>query len=161
MTILYKLIIATVMLGFLWGLHSYDKENAVRKAETAIELRLKTEQQQAVLAAIADTQKANDVIVNKSLETIKERDEQIKTIKRKLASAVDSLQDRPSRSEQHPSNSNIAITCTGRELSREDGEFLAREASEAEKLIYERDYYYNEYENVRIQLNELRLKGNK
>lgn len=76
----------------------------------------------------------------------------------KLASSVKSLRNellnRPSRSD--PVTPSLGQTCTGRELYREDGEFLIGEASAAERIRIERDYYYDRYEEARQQLERLK-----
>lgn len=76
----------------------------------------------------------------------------------KLASSVKSLRNellnRPSRSD--PPAPNAGQTCTGRELYREDGEFLIGEASAAERILLERNYYYDRYEEARQQLERLK-----
>lgn len=76
----------------------------------------------------------------------------------KLASSVKSLRNellsRPSRSDPLPPGAGQ--TCTGRELYREDGEFLIGEASAAERVRIERDYYYERYEEARQQLERLK-----
>ena len=161
MTILHKLgaLLALLSAVFIW--HIYDKSAAVHSAEQAITIKLQNEQAHAVLEAIADTQAAQDKVIAESIKITKERDVKIQTLNRSLAVAIRSLQHRPPRTEQHTNNPEATGTCTGRELPREDAEFLTREAASAEKLIYERNYYFNEYENVRIQLEQLRLKGNK
>lgn len=76
----------------------------------------------------------------------------------KLASSVKSLRNellnRPSRSD--PVTPGAGQTCTGRELYREDGEFLIGEASAAERVRIERDFYYERYEEARQQLERLK-----
>ncbi len=161
MTLLHKIGAGVVLLAAVFIWHMYDKQSAVSAAERALTIKLQHEQAYAVLNAIADTQESQDKVIAESIKVTKERDVKIKTLNSSLAVAISSLQQRPGRTEQHTNNPEATGTCTGRELSREDAEFLTREAASAEKLIYERDYYFNEYENVRIQLEQLRLKGSK
>lgn len=62
---------------------------------------------------------------------------------------TDSLRNRSNRPASLPSNTNPPSTCTGAQLYREDGEFLAGEAARAEQVRIERDYYYDAYERIR------------
>lgn len=68
------------------------------------------------------------------------------TISLERDNALISLSKRPSRgaAAQQGDNLNHNTTCanTGRELSREDAEFLTREASDAATVVAERDLYY-------------------
>jgi hypothetical protein len=64
----------------------------------------------------------------------------------KLQSVIDGLRNRPVRP------ATVASTqpsCTGAGLYRDDSEFLARLASEADQIRIERDYYYGRYEAAR------------
>lgn len=62
----------------------------------------------------------------------------------------EALRNRPSRSG--PETTETRKTCTGAELYREDGLFLAREAARAERITKERDFYYEQYERARAAL---------
>lgn len=159
MPLLYKIGALVALLGALWGLHVWDKAVAVHKAEEIVTLRLTSKYDKKLLDAVAQAQNTRDVIEEQSQKALKDKDAKLKDSNTKLASALASLRSRPSRSEQHPNSQDVASTCTGRELSKEDGEFLAREAARADQLILERDYLYNEYEILRKNLDELRKKG--
>jgi hypothetical protein len=83
-----------------------------------------------------------------------EKDAKINLINSQLNTVLVSLHNRPSRPETITSDSPSSQACTGRELYREDGEFLAREAARAERVLAERDYYYQQYEEVRIKYGD-------
>jgi len=85
----------------------------------------------------------------------KEKDEQISRIGDALNVSIKRLQQRPSRPQVITEIREIISPCTGRELYREDGEFLTREAARAERIITERDYYFQRYEEARIMLERL------
>lgn len=92
-------------------------------------------------------------LLNSTLEDIKEKNEKINTLDLALANAISELSKRPQRPINIPTTPQAGNTCTGTELYREDAEFLAREAARAEKLITERDYYYEQYERARQRLS--------
>ena len=73
-----------------------------------------------------------------------------------LANALSKLRKRPARPTDRPITPTVGKTCTGAELYKEDGEFLTGAAFRAERLIVDRDFYYNEYENARQALEGLK-----
>lgn len=89
--------------------------------------------------------KSNDLALGK-------KNAEIETINSKLALLRSELRKRPSRSTA----SQAGTTCTGRELPREDAEFLAGEAARAERIMKERNFYYERYEEARQQLERLK-----
>ena len=156
---MYKLIAILALLGGLLGLHYYAQGVAV---DNAIELttgRLNKEWQNKMDVAAAKKDKAQQDLSDSHYEEVKKKDEHLKNMERKHAALVSSLSNRPSRNSPSPvtpSGTTIGQTCTGAQLYREDGEFLAGEAARADGIVIERDYYYQEYENLRIILEQLR-----
>lgn len=140
------IIVGIVVAVFSW--HSYDKHVAVQagKNQVRLEYSLKLEtarhEKDALEASLRDKQK-------KALE---EKNEKIKDISRRLDSVLSSLQHYKSCSELTGQSASITAPCRSRELSREDGEFLAREAAKAQSVVEERDYYYGRYEDARKSL---------
>lgn len=95
------------------------------------------------------------LVVSDQFKNLQTKDDEIKAIRDKHTSLLNSVSKRPTREEQSSSNnSNPGNTssCTGAELSREDAEFLAGEASRAQAVVAERDYYYKQYRDLRIRL---------
>lgn len=88
--------------------------------------------------------KSNDLALGK-------KNAEIESINSKLAFLRSELRKRPSRSTAPQAGSS----CTGRELLREDAEFLAGEAARAERIIKERNYYYDRYEEARQMLERI------
>lgn len=80
---------------------------------------------------------------------------EIKDIRTQLDSALVELRKRPSRMPV-PDTTGAAKGATGAELSREDAEFLAREAARADSVIAQLKYCYKMYDEARDILN----KGN-
>lgn len=107
--------------------------------------------------------KANEIQSKLLQDTIDElaiKNEKIKNLNRELDSILTSLQYRNGRSNGSET-SEVAGTCTGAGLFREDGEFLAREASRADRILAERNFYYERYESARKELEALRNQSNK
>ena len=154
-----KIIAILALVIGLGAAHFYLQGVAV---DNAIELttgRLNKEWQEKQDAAITKKDEAQKALINSHYEEVKKKDEHLKTIERKHAALVSSLSNRPSRSEPSTDNSSdnsTSQTCTGAQLYREDGEFLAGEAARADGIVIERDFYYNEYENLRLILEQLR-----
>lgn len=145
-------LILAVLVG-LWALHSYDKMTAIVEAEYQISLELNAQYQEKLNEA-AENARETERLLRKSHEQQKQlKDAQIKNINSKLDTALAELLKRPSRPTDNSPNPPHPSSCTGAELYREDGEFLAREAARAERVLKERDFYYQEYENVRRSLS--------
>jgi hypothetical protein len=149
MNIYYKLVIALILVGSVWGLHVYDKHKAVEQAKAVQLAEFNKQVLDSVLLSIDVEQKIKD----DTKKLIDEKTKQLTDITRERNRLVRMLQHRPSRNES-PVFTDTGSTCTGRELSREDGEFLAREAARAEKLIRERNFYYEQYEQSRKKIDE-------
>ena len=141
-----KIIALAAFLVALWAFHEYDKAQAVnevvRQAEKASkDYKERTERVQKTLDASHRL-------------ALKEKDVKITSIERNLRSDIERLRNR----EVRPNVVTITETretCTGTGLYREDAEFLTREAARAEKVRIERDYYWQQYENARLELEKL------
>lgn len=78
----------------------------------------------------------------------KAKDNEIKTITNRLNATLDELRQRQDRINL----SGTTRTCsgaTGAELSRQDAEFLARIAAEADQAVAERNMCIQQYKNAR------------
>jgi hypothetical protein len=144
------------LLGALMGLHVYDKHQAVSKAVASVhrsyELaneKVKVVAKEEAALLVQEQQKDRDV-----------KDNDIRQLSVKLANAIRMLNDRASRPKQSGNTLVVAAACTGRELYKEDGEFLTREAFRADTVVVERNYYYNEYMLVREMIKRIN-DGNK
>lgn len=109
-----------------------------------IEQRLLNQQK----AAIA--QKEQEML-QKALDERVKYEKKLNSINSKYVALSNSLRSRPSRES---SVAQPASSCTGRELYREDGEFLAREAARAQRVLEERNYYYEQYLAVKRKLEQ-------
>ena len=139
-----KIIAIGAVLGALVSLHYIDKHYALE------EVKAKYERERKELAT--RTERATQALEASSVQKLKERDEKINRISADLDVALERLRHRPSRSTKAP---GATPSCKGSELYREDAEFLTREAARAERVMEERNFYYERYEETRIKLKEL------
>jgi hypothetical protein len=114
-------------LGMAEVQQKWDKERAAQEAEYAAAQAAAREKEQE-LQANAD-------------QLRKEKDREIRDLNARAAALTNSLRDRPTRPTTEasalPSTASAGCapaSCTGAGLSREDAEFLAREAARADEL---------------------------
>lgn len=148
-----KIFLATLIMcvaGGLWYTHV-----EVRDAISATKVEMTTEYQKKIDEQIAAARVVEDDLRAHTLQYEQVQNEKLKTISTQLDAANRKLRDRPSResAQTNPSNSGDHEACTGAKLFREDGEFLTGEAARADTILSQRDYYYQQYELVRKELN--------
>lgn len=149
-----------IVIAALVGFHVYDKNTAVKAAIVATTATLNKEYQAKLDKTVKEAATVTDKLKLDASKAQENKDAEIKKLANSLSAATRSLQNRPKReSAPVPTDTpSIVSSCTGAELYREDGEFLTREAYRAESLITERDYYYNQYETARQELERLTAK---
>lgn len=145
-----KLAIGIVIVTGLVGFHFWDKQTGINKAVTDVTTSYQAATDRRAREAL---EKQGELLIKAKISE-EEKNAQIVKLATDLYVAVKRLSNRPSRSTDSPSNPTDTSSCTGRELYREDGEFLTREAHRAEKVRMERDFYYERYEDVRKQLDK-------
>lgn len=148
---LIKIGIILAVIGGLYGSHTYF----VHKAVNVKEQELRAEFRQQMLESIEDATRTEDRLRISLNKKIADRDKQIANITAEHARLNRMLNTRPSREDNSPTPGSEP-SCTGSQLYREDGEFLAGEAARAEKLIEDRDFYYQVYLKTYNELEELR-----
>jgi len=151
MSSLGKLMAFLALLVALGGIHVYDKQQAVTKAENSIILSYELKNKEAIVKA---KEEAN-ILSKKQQEAKDAKDKEMVSLNTRLSNAIRMLNDRASRPKQSGDTLVVAAACTGRELYKEDGEFLTREAFRADAVVVERDYYYNEYMLVREMIKRI------
>lgn len=141
-----KIIASVVVLAALWAFHEYDKTQAVQEVRKELVAKSKeyAERSERATKALEASLRSESV----------QKDAKIADIERNLRSAIKRLHDRPVRPNV-VTVTEIREACTGAQLYREDGEFLAREAARAERILEERNFYWQQYENARVKLEEL------
>ncbi len=163
-TLLGLAAVAILMLS-AFGWHKYEVSKAVR-AERAVlsaihDLKLNELIDTYETALEEQREKSREAerdLLQTSIKELEKKDEKIKTLNNHLAVLTHRLQERNSRTDDS-NNSGTAGTCTGAQLYREDGQFLAREAARADRILTERDFYFNAYETARKKLLELRAQS--
>lgn len=140
-------VLAILVAAFGW--HVQDKHKAVQEATERTTSVLNAKYDKALKAEELKAQKASKALQASANKMRDEKDAKISLINSQLNTVLASLHNRPSRTETTPNDTGSSQACTGRELYREDGEFLAREAARAERVLTERNYYYQQYEEVR------------
>lgn len=141
-----KIIALAAFLVALWAFHEYDKAQAVNEVVEQAEKASKDYKER--------TERVQKTLDASHRLALKEKDVKITSIERNLRSDIERLRNR----EVRPNVVTITETretCTGTGLYREDAEFLTREAARAEKVRIERDYYWQQYENARLELEKL------
>jgi len=141
-----KIIASVAVLAALWAFHEYDKAQAVKLVRQEMVLKAKEYAER--------TERATKALEASLRSESKQKDAKIDSIQRQLADTIKRLQQRPVRPNV-VTVTEIREACTGRELYREDGGFLAREAARAERILEERNFYWQQYENARVKLEEL------
>lgn len=129
--------------------HHYDKRDAINRVHAEYALK--------AYKASENSHQTTVDLLNSSLASLGKKDEEIKRISSSYDALVDSLRKRPTR-DSSPASSTPS-TCTGAQLYREDGTFLAGEAARAERITKERDFYYEQYERARLSLDALKRKN--
>ena len=136
---LLTLIIAFVLNGFYWNAHGSNAEHARMVA------KLESERAQAL-------QKARDIETQwqeEVNEVTTKQAEKLAEVQHHLDVAIISLRDRPKRSATLPDTPRVECAgASGRELSREDAEFLAREAARADTLRVGLEACYAAYDGT-------------
>ena len=154
-----KIIAIVAIIAALLGAHYWSQGVAVGKAVELTTSRLNKEWQSKMDVSLKKKDEAQNAMSISHYKELENKDAKLKDVNRKLVIANNSLQSRPPRNSPSPvtpSGATISQTCTGSQLPREDAEFLTGEAATAAGIVIERDYYYQEYENVRIILEQLR-----
>jgi hypothetical protein len=123
----------------------------------------KWDAQKAVDAqALADAErKARDAeftLQQRTSDLQKEKQDEIERLNQQHSIIVDGLRKRPARPAVVPMPAPAAVTespcqCDGRQLYREDAEFLIRQARRADAVKIELEACYQQYEQAR-QLNQ-------
>lgn len=145
----YPYLALIIVLAGLYGAHKWIVYDSVKSATEQIEQKHQAALDQAEVKA-----KEIERMLKLSADKEQERkNAKIARISAELADAERLLRNRPKRPPTITNHPSPIPSCTGRELYQEDGLFLRREADRAETLIAERDYYYEQYENVRKSLN--------
>ena len=124
-------VVAALLVAFTsgWVINGWRwNDTALKLAAAQTQARIDAEQksrnQELALQAAADTARNT-------------KDAEINIIRSQLDAALVSLRERPLRSANVPGAAGTSAPATGAQLSREDAEFLAREAARADAVVAE------------------------
>lgn len=147
-----------IMIALMWNYHNKLVKETYEKGRQNIIQEYSQEYVEELRNTLRSTQNLNEH-ASKRVEELTNENTRIDLERRRLER---SLLNRPYREEaprSAPSEpSTPSLSCTGSELYREDGEFLTGEAARADKLIAERDFYWQSYENARKELENLKQR---
>ena len=111
---------------------------------------LKASHAEEIAEAYQSARNAEKRLIEASKQIRKDKDEEIKAIDARLATALGELRQRKER-DSLPNTSRDCQGATGAELSREDAEFLTRLAASADKAVAALKSCYKQYDSVRDQ----------
>ena len=115
-------------------------------------LRLTKKYQAETLALAEKTKVVQNTITAAYVLERNKKDDEIRNVTKRLNDALIGLRDRPSRTENTIASFGKAIS--GAQLSREDAEFLTREAARADEIVAQRNACYATYEHARLNLGQ-------
>lgn len=156
--IIIACFIAGIVIAFLWNYHNMLVKETIERGREQVLQEYSQEYVEELRATIESSKKLHESS-SKRIEELINENTRIESERSRLER---SLLNRPKREEAPRSapseSSSPPSSCTGSELYREDGEFLAGEAARADKLIVERDFYWQSYENARKELENLKQR---
>lgn len=149
----WLILAAVVAIGVAAG-GGYYQGNSAGKAEVQQRWDKEKAEQYAEYAKGQEAARAREQEMQAAADKLrKEKDAQINNINARATALSNSLRDRQTRPAQTGAVSSAPgvgpSACTGKELYREDGEFLVRIAREADELRIALKQCYNQYDAVR------------
>ena len=132
----------------------YYKGNSAGRAEVQQAWDKEKAEQYAAYAKGQEEARQREQEMQQAADKLRrEKDAQIRDINARATALANSLRDRPERPAEGSALSGSSGAgsrgCTGKELYREDGEFLVRLAREADELRSALKQCYRQYEAVR------------
>ena len=132
----------------------YYKGNSAGKAEVQAKWAKEKAEQYAEYAKGQEAARAREQEMQAAADKLRrEKDAQIKEVNARATALANSLRDRQSRPAEGSTVSSASgarpAACSGKELYREDGEFLVRIAREADELRAALDQCYKQYNAAR------------
>ncbi len=132
-------IVGFLGLGLGWVINGWRLEASINA------YKLKIAAEEAKL--IQEYRRKEQAFQVKADALRREKDNEIKTITTRLNSTLSELRQRQDRPV--PGSAGTCQGASGAELSRQDGEFLAREAARADRLRSALEQCYKQYDSIR------------
>ena len=147
------LILGVVLAVGVAGAGGLYQGHKLGKAEVQQAWDKEKAEQLAEYAKAQDEARAKEQALQANADKLrKEKDAEIRNINARATALSNSLQQRQTRSEAGSLSSSSGArptSCSGKELYREDGEFLVRIAREADELRSALKQCYAQYEALR------------
>ena len=137
-------------LGVVYGVHKTLVHRAVTYAEQAI----RNAHNEQLLKASELSREREQTMLSSANKLRKEKDDRLQVVSRRLDAALDGLRQRPSRPTEAAPDACTCQGASGSQLSREDAEFLSREAARADRLRSSLEQCYQQYDEVRTVLSQ-------
>jgi hypothetical protein len=99
---------------------------------------------------LAEARSRERSLLEASEKARKDRDARVKDLNTKLQSVTRELQSRQKRDSSNTTNAAACSGATGAELSKEDAEFLAREAARADTVVENLNYCIALYNKLKL-----------
>ena len=110
---------------------------------------LKASHAEEVGRVLTEARNRDKSLLEASERLRKDRDAKVKDLNRKLQSVNAELQQRKERDSRESTNTTACSGATGAELSRQDAEFLVREATRADEVVVQLNYCIAQYNKLR------------
>jgi uncharacterized protein HemX len=132
----------------------YYKGNSAGKSEVQQQWDKEKADQYAAYAKGQEEARQREQALQANADKLRrDKDAEIRNINARAAALTNSLRDRqtrPTEASSVPSTTSVRpASCSGKELYREDGEFLVRLAAEADGLKAALDQCYRQYDAAR------------
>lgn len=137
------MVVLTLGMGFTagWSTNGWRLEARIAS--------LKASHAEDIATHIQATREAEKRLIEASERIRRDRDGRIKNLNSQLSSALSELQQRQTRKDNGPNDSTTCSGATGANLSKEDAEFLAREAARADAVVENLNYCITQYNSIR------------
>lgn len=110
---------------------------------------LKASHAEEVGRVLAEARDRDRRLVEASERLRKDRDAKVKDLNSRLKSVNAELQHRKERDSSKSTDTTACSGATGAELSKQDAEFLAREATRADEVVVQLNYCITQYNKLR------------
>jgi DNA repair exonuclease SbcCD ATPase subunit len=154
MALNWKWIAAAALVAVLIGTHirAWQAGSAYTQARWDAAI---AEQTKATLKLVQDAQEKERSLQEAAEKLRKAKNAEINDLATKLADALDSLRNRPSRNETSvPTDTTVGRGCYPSELYREDAAAFIKLAGEADQLRASLTYCQAQYSKARNQLTK-------
>ncbi len=144
---------AILALGglYTWRVHS---ERDYGRAEVQLKWDATEGRRKDAAIAAADAN-AKETLrrLDRAADAERKRNESQKAADARIAGLLGELRNRSDRPAggRPASNTTTGPACTGAELYRSDGEFLARESARAQRILAEREYCHDRYDSLTVK----------